>query len=658
MTSQPPAQRLAALVRAVGEGRHAEAEAGARELLRQHPGHPGLWKILGGALAGTGRHEESVEAKRRCVELSPADGEAQSNLGNSLMALGRTAEALQAFEEAVRLAPAMSGGWLGRIRANMVLGRKPAALAAAREFLAREGVAPATRNLVGNLLREMHEMAEARACYERALQEQPVFPEAATNLGNTLVDLGKPSQAEAWYRKAMGWAPRNPAIHSNLGNLLREQGRLAEAQACHREALRLQPRFLGAHSNLLMSMNHDADTPPKASLEQARRFGEEAMAGVGAPMRRRGALSRRPDGRLRVGLVSGDLRSHPVGYFVQAWVDFIAEHGVDLFAFPTVAREDALTTRLKPAFRGWQALWDAGDDLAARRIAERDVDVLLDLSGHTGHNRLGVFARRPAPVQATWLGYFGTTGLPTLDWLLADRASVAPEDHANFSEGIWYLPHRLCFAPPQDAAEVAPTPALQRGQVTFGSFQSLGKLRPPVLAAWARVLKRVPGSRLRLQSAQLGDPEVAQRQVQQLVSAGISPARLSLHGRMPRRQYLAAHAEVDILLDTFPYPGGTTTCEALWMGVPTVTLRGDRLLARQGSALMRSAQLEDWVAEDVDGYVELAVRRAADVQALAALRSGLRAHVAASPLFDGRAFARDLAGALREMARATPAGPT
>jgi protein O-GlcNAc transferase len=277
---------------------------------------------------------------------------------------------------------------------------------------------------------------------------------------------------------------------------------------------------------------------------------------------------------------------------------------------------------------------------------------LLDLSGHTADNRLPVFAWKPAPVQATWLGYFSSTGLGTIDYILADPVSIPESLHAHFRERVWYLPDtRLCFSPPGPESQfpVATPPALERGYVTFGSFQGMYKLQPAVLALWAQILRAIPGARLRLQNEAFDRDEGRRRILDQLKVVGIDPQRVSFAGLQPRDKYLLAHADVDILLDTFPYPGGTTTCEALWMGVPTITLTGESMLSRQGHSLLHCAGLDDWVATDPADYVQRATRHANGLPALAMLRKGLRQQVLASPLFDGSRFARQLAEAFRGM---------
>jgi protein O-GlcNAc transferase len=649
LSSRAPVHDVDALPRLFQEGRYAELEAAARSLLQSHPRHGGLWKALGAALAAQGRNAEAMAAKERAVLLRPEDAEARLNWGNALAAEGRLDDAIAQFAEAARLSPDSPAAWTALARPLLARGRNAQAEAALRKVLALAPSAGAHNNL-GNLLRELHRMPEAERSYRAALQVQPDFAEAANNLANTLADLGQIAEAETWYRRAIELAPTSGAIRNNLGNLLKDQGRLAEAQQCYRECLQMQPDAPGLHSNLLLAMNYDAALPAAALVDEARRYGALAQTRAGAPLSAGSPACR--DGPLRVGLVSGDLRAHPVAYFLEGWLPHVDRKRLELVAYATLAREDEVTARLKPHFTAWHSLVGLHAEAAARTVHGHGIDLLIDLSGHTAYNRLDVFAWRPAPVQASWLGYFATTGLPAMDWLLADRTSVPGAGQQAFTERIWYMPEtRLCFAAPAGAPEAADAPSLRHGAITFGSFQNLGKLQPAVLLAWARILRELPASRLRLQNAQLGDPAARQAMQGRLREHGIDPARVAMHGKQSRRAYLAAHAEVDLLLDTFPYPGGTTTCEALWMGVPTVTLEGDRMLSRQGAALLRAAGLDDWVASDLDGYVATALRHAGNPAALADLRRGLRDRVRRSPLFDGALFARRFEEAMWGMAR-------
>ena len=335
------------------------------------------------------------------------------------------------------------------------------------------------------------------------------------------------------------------------------------------------------------------------------------------------------------------------GIFWKACWHILIPARIELIAYPTDPKTDALTARIKPYFAAWKPLFGLSDEKAARLIHADGVHILIDLSGHSRHGRLPVFAWKPAPVQAAWLGYFATTGVAEMDYLLADAVGVPEAHREHFTETVWYLPDtRLCFSPPLIDLPVAPLPAQKNGHITFGCFQNMTKAGDEVLAMWADILVALPGARLRWQCKQLGDPAVVKQLIQRLQHHGIDPARVTLLGSVAREEYLAAHAEVDMILDTFPYPGGTTTCEALWMGVPTLTLAGDTLLSRQGASLLTAAGLEDWIATSGEDYVDKAIALAGNLVKLAALRAGLRAQVLASPLFDAPRFAHNLEEAL------------
>jgi predicted O-linked N-acetylglucosamine transferase (SPINDLY family) len=299
------------------------------------------------------------------------------------------------------------------------------------------------------------------------------------------------------------------------------------------------------------------------------------------------------------------------------------------------------------------------DETAAQKIHADGIDILIDLAGHTAESRLPVFAWKPAPVQVSWLGYFASTGVPGIDYLLADKISVPESDRPYFTETIWHLPDtRLCFTPPDmpDAAAQltsTPLPALRndKGHITFGCFQSMAKINDAVLKVWGQIFQALPQARLRLQNKQMSCPALRETLMQRLAQAGIAADRITLTGQVPRTQYLAAHAEVDMILDTFPYPGGTTTCEALTMGVPTLTLAGTTLLARQGASLLACAGLTGWIADNLDDYVAKALAHAGDLARLVQLRAGLRQQALASPLFDAARFAVALEHALHGMWR-------
>ncbi len=493
--------------------------------------------------------------------------------------------------------------------------------------------------------------AEAEDCQRQALAGKPSHLGAAVNLGNVLDFLGRFVEAEASYRQALRRQPNVPEAHGGLGGTLQKLGRLAEAENHLRRALELQPGYTAAHSSLLFLHNFLPDRDPAATLAEARSFGA-LVAQKARPFQ---AFRNVPDPgrRLRIGLVSPDLGAHPVGYFLAGVLSAaVAQAGesCEFFAYAQRAYQDPVSEVLRQCCRGWCATPDLGDAALAQRIHDDGIDVLIDLAGHTADNRLPVFAWRPAPVQATWLGYFATTGVAEIDYLLADPWSLPEAEAAHFSERIWRLPEtRLCFAPPNQDVPVGELPALAAGQCTFGCFNNLAKVQEPVVAVWARVLAAVPGSRLFLKAPSLGEAAVRKDVVARFAAHGIDAARLILEPAEARDRYLAAYHRVDIALDPFPFSGATTTVEALWMGVPVLTLAGERLVARQGVGLLQNAGLSEWIAADTDDYVARAVQHAADLGRLATLRRGLRQQLLRSPVCDAPRFAGHFVAALRGM---------
>ncbi len=590
-------------------------------MTQRHPNHPLGWKMLGRALTHEDRNSEAMHALAEASRLAPTDSEAHAELALALEAGGRLGEAERHLRAAERIRPDDAD----------------------------------IQNNLGVLLGRAGRSSDAEPCLRRALALRTVFPEAQNNLGLLLQRTGRLKEAESCFREALRSGPDFAGALSNLGGLCQATGRMTEAEECFRRAISIEPTNLDWHSNLLFCQSYAARHAPQQCLDDARRFGRTAQAKARSPYMswpRAQAAE-----RLRVGFVSGDLRNHPVGFFLENLLEHLAGSRLDLLAYPTVVHSDALTSRIQRRFRTWKPLYGLSDQAAAEMIHGDGVHVLVDLSGHSGQNRLAAFAWKPAPVQVSWLGYFATTGMPQMHYLLADAVSVPPQHHDHFTETIWYLPEtRLCFSPPRVDVPVAPLPALANGYITFANFQNLAKLGADVLALWSQVLSRCPAARLRVQNEQLADATVRQQFGQRLQQAGVAAERVTLHGAMPRDQYLAAHAEVDLVLDSFPFPGGTTTCEALWMGVPTLTLAGDRLISRQGASLLTAAGLPGWIAHTPVQFVDKAVAFASDIPALATLRARLRAQVLDSPLFDAARFARHFETALWAMWQRSQSG--
>ena len=632
-------------------------EVAAWQALTHDPLHGKAWDLLGMAHLQLDRNAAALIALSRASTLMSKDAAVWDHLGIARRQAAQYEAAEQSFKRSLVLEPLRPETWvnLGNLQLDQAQAEK-AIISFQRALVLKPDFFEAHNNL-GNALRDTGQFAAASASFHDALRIRPDLAEAHSNLGNTQKDLGLFDAAIASYQQALRLKPNLAEAHSGLARVLIDRGQTEAAINIYRRALEIKPDFTEAHSNLLQSMYSIDYKPSSHCLDEARRYGQQASKKVVMRYQSWPNLSR-PE-PLRIGLVSGDLRNHPVGYFLEGLLSEIDTTRLELFAYFCSNREDELSARLRPYFSAWTPLQGLSDEQAARQIHSDGMHVLLDLSGHTGReNRLPLFAWKPAPVQASWLGYFATTGVAEIDYLLGDPHVTPQDEEGHFTETIWRLPESyLCFTPPGVAQDPGPLPALAEGHVTFGCFNNLNKMNEAVVALWARVLQAIPDSRLFLKTKQLGDPLACDGTRQRFATRGISADRLLLEGSSPRAELLAAYQRVDIALDPFPYPGGTTSVEGLWMGVPVITRQGNRFLSHIGESIARNAGLADWIGIDDDDYVARAVAQTKDLRQLAKLRAGLRRQVLASPLFDAPRFARHFESALWGMwqARGTPA---
>jgi predicted O-linked N-acetylglucosamine transferase (SPINDLY family) len=538
-------------------------------------------------------------------------------LGTALHGLGQAAEAEANFRRALTAQPDHLQAWLQLAR----------------------------------LQAQMRRLEEAEASYLAALRIQPQLPNAWLSLAVLYSWQEQWAETEHAARQAIAQGAKTPVAFDVLRLALLEQGRAAEALACSDEALSLWPDSPTALSHRLLVANYVPQPLSHAPSPGAQRFAQVVESAAG-PGFQRWDCERGPQ-RLRVGIVSADLRDHAVARFLPSTLDHAAHHGIDFHAYTTNLVEDAVSAQLKPKFRAWRALSGATAADAALIHADR-LHVLIDLSGHTGHNRLDVFAHRPAPVQLSWLGSIATTGLNRMDYVLADRHASLPDDASRFSERIWRLPDAwACYDPPQALPAVGDLPASRNGFVTFGSFNNLTKIGDQVIGLWAEVLRAVPGSRLFLKSRQLRQEASRARLARRFADQGITADRLDLEGPTPgAASHLAAYNRIDIGLDPFPYTGCTTSVEACCMGVPIVTLRGDGSLLRLNETIARNLGAGDWIAATPADYVARAAAAASDLTALAGLRRALRPRMEATSLLDAQRFGAQFAEALWGMWRA------
>ena len=641
-------------------GRLDDAERLYRQALTLEPEHAEAHHLLAVLAGQRGNLPGAIAGFRRAIELAGPSPERCYNLAEAHRLAGDFSAALAAYNQALALDP----DFIDAYRDCADAAKESAAAAE------RSGDPAAAQRLgkiaahyligLGHAHARADRLKEADAAYREALPLAPEDAELLNALGVLAHSRSRDFDAEGLLRRAIAANPVVARYHNNLGAALMAQVRIDEAAAAFRRALQLDPGFADARANLeerlLMQLHYRADMHAEMVAALHKDWGTLVVsraAAVSPPAAF--ANSRDPARRLRIGYVSGDFRDHAVRFFLEP---LLARHdpaAVEVVAYSEVRKPDAMTERFRGLVAQWRPTLGIADRDVAAMIREDGIDILIDLAGHSGSNRLGVFALKPAPVTATWLGYPATTGLPNLDYRITDAIvdPPGPEEALLHSEKLYRLEEGfLCYRPPAEAPPVSPLPAAARGFVTFGSFNNPMKTSRHVVELWSEILKAVPGSRLLLKGMGFADPQLAQHFFANFEAFGVAAERITIMAITETiEESLRLYGDIDIGLDPFPYNGTTTTCDALWMGVPVVTFRGDRHAARVGADLLTRVGLTDLIAGSRQSYLATAVGLAADLDRLAALRAGLRERMRRSPLCDEVGFARRFEAALREMWR-------
>lgn len=647
------AETIDALVRLFSAARHEEVERTAAEAVRRFPDSPRVLGVLGASRLARGANRDALHSLSRAHELAPSDAWILNLLGVAHERTGDDERAGRCFERSLALSRdeydtlINASAWATR-RGD----HEGGARLAERALALRPDGGEALFNF-GNALAARGDHAAAAALYRRAISLGAGNVAPHVSLGKILADDGNAGEAVEVLRQALALNAADPAVHLNLARALHALGETVSARTHFRAASDMAPDLGEAHSAYLCSLAHDETISAEQAYAEHVRIGDLMEAPHRAAWRAHDN-DRDPERELRVGFVSGDLRNHPVANLIEPIWRSLRGRPLRIVAYSNCATVDEVSVRLRALTDEWVQIERLGDDALAERIRADRIDILFDLSGHTALNRLPVFARKPAPIQASCIGYPGTTGLAAMDYrVVRGLDSKAGAIDSLFREKLVRFRLRG-FQPDPDAPDVNALPALAAGHVTFGSFNRVSKIGDSVIALWSRVLLAIPGSRLLI--AAIPEAQVQDRLRASFASHGIAPERLDFRPRVSMREYLAMHHEVDIALDTFPYSGGTTNHHALWMGVPVVTLSGPGLQHNQGSSILGMLGLSDWATATASDYMARAVSAASDLTALSELRHGLRARITRAYLNSNDELGRELGGVLRMIWRRWCAG--
>ncbi|MDR3480267.1 MAG: tetratricopeptide repeat protein [Burkholderiaceae bacterium] len=659
-----------ALQQAIGHhqaGRLWEAEQLYRAILQAQPRQAEANHKLGMIACQVGQHAAGLPYLQTAYSIDPKRAEYALTYADALLKTGRSQEALLVLQSAAphvansaaaqslekeilsaiqnRSDPGtMTPAEMQRLALLFNEGRYAEMETAARTLVERHPQSGIAWKAFGTA--QLKQRKNALPALQRAAALLPNDAQTFCNLGNAQAESGQGNDALRSYRRALEIEPAYVEAHFGLGRALQDSGQLEDALTSYRRALEIKPDFMPARCNLLFALQFSSQSTKEDLFVAHRRFGEQVEASL-KPHWPVHANSRDPDKRLKIGYVSGDFREHAVAYFIEPVLSNHDKSQVEVYCYSNSAKRDAVTERLIAQADHWQPCVGMSDDELAQHIRADGIDILVDLAGHTALNRLFTFARKPAPIQITYLGYPGSTGLSAMDYRLTDRYAE-PGDDQYYTEKLLRLPGSIwCYRPPDGMPEVTPLPALVNGYLTFGSFNNVNKVGSECIALWASLLHRLPNSRLLMATV----PEGAARGqlIRRFAQLGIADDRIDYCGSLPLRKFQRKLQQVDITLDPFPVNGATTTCESLWLGVPVLTMVGERFPSRAGLSIMNAARMPEFATATPEEFIEKAISLANDLPRLADIRAGMRERLKETPLFDQQRFARHFEAALRGM---------
>jgi protein O-GlcNAc transferase len=592
------------------KGQIEEALAYYKKAIQLDPNYDKAYNNLGIALVEKGDLEEAIRYFHKALWINPNFFDAFSNIGNVLNKKGRFEEAIGYFHKALQINPDFAGAY----------------------------------NNLGVLLLEREQFDKAIICLQKAIKINPNFIAAYNNLGMNFHRQGQLNQAMFYYQKAIDIDPNYSVSYNYMGNALKDKGYLNKAEVFYRRAMQLKPDDYISYEALLMNMNYNAQYDAQTVFCEHARFAKQFAEPL-YPRISSFDNVRITTRRLKIGYVSPDFKKHSVAYFIEPVLSTHDKEGFEIFCYSDVLVPDEKTGLIQKYAHQWRNIVGLSDTQVSDLIHKDGIDILIDLAGHTACNRLLLFARKPAPVQVSWIGYSATTGLLTMDYKIVDNYTDPPGmTDQYYSEKLIHLPKSfLCYLPNKNSPKVGELPIFTIKRITFGSFNNLSKVSPEIINIWVEILKSLPNPHLIMKAKSFADSTTRQEVMAIFEQKGISAEHIELLSWVPNeREHLQLYNRIDIGLDTFPYNGTTTTCEAMWMGVPVISLCGNTHASRVGASLLSNVGIPELVARTSDEYVSIAINLAKDLQRLKSLREHLRDMMTYSALCDAKRFAFNL----------------
>lgn len=633
------------------KGELEQAGALYRKIIKSNPKHAESYYLLGVIAHQEQRDIDALRLIKQAIALYPDKPEFHSGCGEIYNALDDYKSAVGCFTAAVQLKSDFPAAYFNLGTAYRKLNNLDKALDCYKNVIELQPNMAEAHFQLGNILHEQGHNDSAISSYRKAIEINPDYAEAYNNLGTLYADMGQLSEALDCYEKVLLLNPNIAEVQNNLANMYKDTGQYKKAMEHYEKAISLDPDYTQAHSNLLLCMHYPEDVTQEEIVaahinwarQHARQIAEKSVPCLN---------DFTSDRRIRIGYVSPDFHTHSVARFIEPILAHHDREKFEIYAYNDSAFYDDITNRLKSFTEHWRDTNGMSDADLARLIREDTIDILVDLSGHTARNRLLVFARSPAPVQVTYLGYPATTGLDQIKYRLTDAWADPPGMTEKYhTETLIRLPHGfLCYQPPAGDIDISELPSLKNSSVTFACFNSFTKVNHELIKLWSTIINNTPGSTLLLKSAQFRDSKFCETVKNLFEQLGIPSSRLELIGWIESfEKHMALYNRIDIALDTHPYNGTTTTCEALWMGVPVITRAGNSHHSRVGTSILSRVGLAECIAETADDYVATAVALANDTEKLSALRNTMRDRIRNTSLIDAELFTHSLEEAYTAM---------
>ena len=602
---------------------------------------------LGVVYKDLGRDEDAIACYQQALTIKPDYAEALKNLGIQFHNSGQFEEAIVRFEAFLAISPDDVDVLFNLARVLHKQGNMEEAIVRYNQVLSIKPDYAVAHNNLGAIFQAVGKIEKAVTSFEQALIVNPDYAEAYNNLGNVLHLMGRLQDAIASYEKAIALKPNYAGVYNNMGNVFKSMGRHNDAFSCYEKATSINPYYHKAYSNIFLALNYLPSTTNAALYKKSKAW---AATLENKPFNN--VFKNQPDDNrpLNIAYVSGDFSNHPVGYFISRVLSSHDSFHFNVTCYSNSERLDETTVLIKNNVKQWRNIAGLSDDEVSKLIKNDSIDILVDLSGHTGNNRLTLFSERAAPVQVTWLGYFATTGLRTMDYILADSVVLPAEEEKFYTEKVRRLSDSyLCFDLPKFKIGIKNPPVMNTGIITFGCFNNYNKINRATIELWAEIMNSVPGSQIFLKQNQYGDSGLRQSVYDVFAANNIENSRVILEGRSSRDVLLKKYQLIDLALDPFPFGGGTTTAECLWMGVPLITMKGDRWVGRVSESILRTIGMSEFVARNNDEYKQIAISLCNDIPQLKYLRSNLRKKLETSPICDGKKYTKNLESEYRSI---------